>query len=251
VSADATARARPVAVLVTGAAPYLGGPATWAPLREAAPAVAFRDVDLLPTEADPAAIRAVLADAVRGADAVVAHGTAAGIALEAIAAGGRDVPALLLSPMLTLRRSPALRLVRALVAVPGFGALVTAAARSKLRRLRASRGEVEAQLRAFVAPEHITTALIEDACARLAGEHTARSVERTADVVRAVLAPVSPEAARVRRAVLVGDDALGRKVASRMPATVLRAATSAPMIEDPRAVAAALARLLEAAETVH
>ncbi len=230
------------AVLVTGAAPYLGGPATWAPLRDAARELEFTEVDVLASEGRIDVVRAAIADAVRDADVLVAHGAVAGIALDVLAAERPGVPALLVAPLMALVSSRSASLLRAIIGV--VGPLVTAAARAKLRRLRASRSAVVRELQGFVRADRISDALVNEACARIADSRTDRSVGRTADVVRAVLAPLRARAAAVPRVVIAGDDVLGRKLAARMDVRVVHGAESAPMIDAPDAVAAALRDLL-------
>ena len=78
-------------VLISGAAPYLGGPLTWQPLRAAAPEIDFVEVD--PLVVAGAAdierhVREAVAEALRDADGIVAHRECCRIALEAV--GGRD-----------------------------------------------------------------------------------------------------------------------------------------------------------------
>ena len=236
----------PVVVLVTGAGPYLGGPATWKPLRDAAPEFAFRDVDLMASGGRIDAVRDMLRAALHDADAIVAHGTAAGTVLDLVAAEQRSMPALLLSPLVVFRATPALHALRAFLRVGG-ASLITAAARKKLVRLRVSRDAVAEELRGLVCPDRLSDALVDEACARIADPRTASVVERTGDVLRAVTRPVSSDAAGVRRIVLASDDELGRKLARRMQVRLLQGSRSAVMIDDPRAVREALHELLGAA----
>ncbi len=74
-------------LLLTGSAPYLGGPSTWKPLRDAASDLEFRDLDLLdipPGSGSTAAIKQAIKAAAEGTSAIVAHGAVAATVLGAI-----------------------------------------------------------------------------------------------------------------------------------------------------------------------
>jgi len=237
---------RPVVVLVTGAAPYLGGPATWAPLRAAAPEYDFLEVDLLGVAEHPepaTAARALLADAVGRASALVAHGTAAGIALAVTARSRPDLPVVLLSPVLVPRSTPRLRLVRAVLKWSALRALLTTFARSKHRRLRTDPSYLKKQLAFLAGTAADSDVIAGEALARVRDLRAYYIVERTADLLSSVLEPLDAGLEeRVRhRVTLLGTGPLDRKIARRMPsATVLESVTGAPMLDAPGAVARAL-----------
>jgi len=108
-----------VIVLIDGAAPYLGGPATWRKLQ--AELTEFRCVLIDPLDAAAApdvgaAMRALVVREIgNGAIAIIAHASAARVVLEAVYAAGTDIPVLLLNPLLFVRNAPVLRIVRALL----------------------------------------------------------------------------------------------------------------------------------------
>ena len=242
---------RPVVVLTTGAAPYLGGPATWAPLRAAIPDVECREVDLLACEGRVDVARAMIDDALRDADAVVAHGAAALTVVESVAAQHDGVVVLLLSPLI-VRDRLLTRAARAGFGFPPVAWLLRSVARAKHRRLLDDRSAVAAELAKLTRPEAISDALVDEARGRIADPRTALAVERTADVVRATLVARSRAGARVPAVVLVHDDTLGTPIAVPFDAPRPRVvAASAPMLEDPVAVANALRDLLAAPPRGH
>ncbi len=236
-------------VVITGAAPYLGGPSTWLSLRQAAPGLNFVEVDTLDF-ADSAdistACRQAIFEAARDADCVVAHNAAAKPAIEALAQMSRSLPVLLLSPMLVQRRTPALQVVRSVINSDIGRRFLTTLARSKRSRLLSDERFLKKQLALFVNEGRITEALLEEAAARLADPRTAQSVERTVDVFLEITKPIDPEVDdRVQhRTVLLGNSPLDRKTAARMAATVVPNVRSAPMIEAPDVVAEVLRQLL-------
>ena len=236
------------AVLITGAAPYLGGPSTWLPLRQAAPDLTFVEIDTLDF-ADAVnvaeACRQAILDAAHGAACVIAHNTAAKPAIEALAGMDRAVPLVLLSPMLVQRRTPALQIVRSVVATSIGKQILNSLARSKHVRLLNDRQFVKKQIALLVAGAYITDAMLEEAAKRVADPRTERSVERTAEVVLAITDPIDPAIdAKVHRTVVAGNSPLDQKTAARMPATILPDVWSAPMIEAPQSVARVLRELL-------
>lgn len=236
-------------VLITGASPYLGGPCTWLPLRQAAPDLAFIEVDPLDfaDASDVAeAFRQAVLYAAHDADGVVAHNTAAKPAIEALAQMSRALPVLLLSPMLVRRSTPLLRAVRFVTKTRLGRQALTSQARSKKTRLLTDREFLKKQILLFVDEARISDALVEEAVERAADPRTARSVERIVEIILEITNPIDPaiDAKVQRRTVLVGTSRLDRKTAARMPATILPDVHGAPMIEAPQAVAQALREML-------
>ena len=235
-------------VVITGAAPYLGGPSTWRPLRQAAPDLSFIEIDTLDFSgaADvSAACRQAILSAAHDADCVIAHNTAAKPAIEALAVIDRAVQLVLLSPMLVRRSTTALQIVRSLIDTSIGKRALTAIARSKQMRLLNDRQFLRKHVALLVGEAYITDALLQEAAARVTDPRTTRSVERTAEIVRAIADPIDPALdAKVHRTVLVGNSPLDRKTAARMPAIILRNVWSAPMIEAPQVVAQVLRDLL-------
>ncbi len=239
----------PRVVVITGDAPYLGGPSTWAPLRACAPDLEFVAVDTL-TFADAADIGAAAEDALtaalRDADAAIAHSTAARPLIHAVSRVRPELPVLLLSPMLLPRDAAHVRFVRAVVRSPLLARLLARYARSKHCRLTEDHDYVVKQLQLLVRSDRLSDALVSEAQARIRDPRTARAAERTADVVAYALTPVDPAAdAAVRnRRTLVGSDVIGQKTAKRMPCTILPSVTRTPMIEAPDAVVQVLREML-------
>jgi hypothetical protein len=236
-------------VLITGATPYLGGPCTWRPLREAAPDLAFVEIDPLDFADAPdltEACRHAVLCAARDARAVVAHYTAAKPAIEALAQMAEALPVLLLSPLLLRRSAPPLSAVRAVIETRLGGRLLAWLAHSKSTRLSSDRQYLKKQLLMFVDEVNLTDALFEEAAGRAKDPRTARSVERVAQIFLEITNPIDPEVdAKVyRRTVLLGTSPLDRKTAARMPATTLPNVRGAAMIEAPQAVVQALRKML-------
>ncbi len=124
-------------VLITGAAPYLGGPLTWKPLRAAAPDIDFVEIDSLAVAGDrdlERHVREAVEAALDDADAVVAHGGAARIVLDAVARTRPELPVVLLSPMIVGRTTMPLRIVRSAIHWPIAVRMLTAYARSRQRQ---------------------------------------------------------------------------------------------------------------------
>jgi hypothetical protein len=239
----------PRVVVISSDAPYLGGPATWAPLRASAPEIAFVEIDTLAFAGAPdvgAAVEAALTLALRGADAAIAHSSAARTVIAAASRVRPDMPVLLLAPMFLERDAAHVRLIRTLVGRTFLGSLLTSFAKSKHRRLLDDRDYVAKQLHFLVRPDRLSEALVDEAQTRIRDPRTANAVERTAGVLAYALTPVDAQAnAAVRnRRALVGPGQLERKIAKRMPCTVLASVTRAPMIEDPDAVAHVLREML-------
>jgi hypothetical protein len=237
-------------VLITGAAPYLGGPETWKPLRAAAPEFEFVEVDPLIVAGDADMerhVRDAVEAALHDADAVVAHGGAARLALDAVAQTRPTLPAVLLTPMMVLRPTLPLRIVGAVLEWPFVDQLITGYARSKLRRLRADRGYVRRQLGFFVRRDLISDALVDEAQQRLRDPRAASAVERTREFMAAALTPLNPETDRVvtnKRSVFGGVEYYERKKARQKGGIILPNANGAPMIEEPIAVARILRDML-------
>ncbi|HVA32657.1 MAG TPA: hypothetical protein VNG31_00830 [Candidatus Baltobacteraceae bacterium] len=224
---------RPTAiVLVTGAAPYLGGSQTWLPLRRAMPEVEFRELDALRV-ADARDGRAAMREAIEalldGAAAIVAHATATGPAVEAVANVDPGIATVLLAPQHLTRERPVAGAVRALLSRRFFCRLLTTFAQSKLAKLRHDENYVRKQLRLMVSDEALTESLLLEARVRIADPSTAQAVQRTADFLRAALEPIDAGAdAMVRRRIVLGKGSL-----------------SATMIDSVDEVARALRKLLE------
>lgn len=238
-------------VLVTGAAPYLGGPQTWLPLRRTMPGTAFEEVDGLTFagDADPvAAFRSATARALDGASAVVAHWSAARIAIEAAARVNEALPVVLLSPLLVTRPRLRVRMLHAIVATSPGAALLRNAARSKHAKLRTDPAYVRTHLRTFVCEAALSDALLEEAVARVRDARTQHLVERTVKLFIETIQPIdSREYEAVKnRTVLLGDAAIDRRTALRDPsARVIPGVHAAAMLDTPQAVAEALTRALE------
>jgi hypothetical protein len=239
-------------VLITGAAPYLGGPETWKPLRAAAPEIEFVEVDplIVGGGADMERhVRNAVEAALHDADAVVAHGGAARLALDAVARTRPTLPALLLTPMMVLRTTMPLRIVGAMLEWPFVDQLIIGYARSKLRRLCADRGYVRRQLGFFVRRDLISDELVDEAQRRLRDPRATGAVERTREFMASALAPLDPETDRVvtnRRSVFGGVEYYERKKARQKGGIILPNANGSPMIEDPVAVADILREMLGA-----
>jgi hypothetical protein len=236
-------------VVITGAAPYLGGPSTWLPLRRAAPDLTFVEVDTLDfadSRDISIACRQAILEAADDTDCLVAHNAAAKPAIEAVAQMSRPPPILLLSPILVKRNTPALQIARFVLGSNIGRQVLTALARSKQSRLISDRQYLKQQLALLIDEGHITDAMLEEAAARVADPRTARSVERTAEVVLAVADPIDPavDAKVQRRTVLLGTSPLDRKTATHILGTVLSTVRSAPMIEAPDVVARILHELI-------
>lgn len=236
-------------VLITGATPYLGGPSTWRPLRQAAPDRVFVEIDPLDfaDASDVAeAFRQSVLYAAHDADAVVAHNTAAKPVIEALAQMSRAVPLLLLSPMLFHRSTPLLRALRFTINTRAGRHALTSLVRSKKNRLLTDRQFLKRQILLLVDEARISDALFEEAVERVADPRTARSVERTAEIILEITNPIDPviDAKVQRRIVLLGTSRLDRKMAARMPGTVVPDVRGAAMIEAPQAVAQALREML-------
>jgi hypothetical protein len=230
-------------VLVTGAAPYLGGPATWSHLRECVPEFDFIDVDLLDAatgENIVDAARRRIETALSGAHAIVAHGTAARAAIEAVARVDSSIPVILLSPLIVSRQTILLGLVRVLAGMGGN--TLASIARTKRRRLLVDESYLRKQLNLLVRSDLITDELLNEARARIADSRTDLIVARTAEMLRGVLTPIDPriDESVSHRMLLLGEGPMDRRARARGGATVVKGAWAAPMLETPLAVAESL-----------
>jgi hypothetical protein len=123
---------------------------------------------------------------------------------------------------------------------------LTSLASSKKNRLLTDRQFLKKQILLFVDEPHISDALFEEAVERAADPRIARSVARTAEIILEITNPIDPaiDAKVQRQAVLLGTSRLDRKMAARMPATIVPHVRGAAMIEAPQAVAQALREML-------
>lgn len=241
---------KPTIVCVTGAAPYLGGPATWRRLRDLLPAYDVREIDTLDL-ADSLDIELALAvrlgTELEGAVALVAHGTVARSVVEFLARSRPDLPLVLLSPLMIVRSSPLQRVFRTIVGSQLGNRALGAFAMSKYRRLCDDRMFVEQQLRTFVSAEFLSHELVEEAQQRLRDPRSRRFVERTGELLKAIITPVDIAAwASVSRncRVLIGSGMMDRKTDRSMPSTMLPRVTGAAMIENAEAVACEINRMI-------
>jgi hypothetical protein len=224
-------------LLVTGAAPYLGGPQTWQPLRDAALELTFRDLDLLAlTGSDDflSAVRTTIEKQAQGARAIVAHGAIAGIALASAEQSG--IPVVLLSPIAVTKDSAILRALRALLTRPVGRALITAAARSKRQKLLADPSYIRRQLELLVRSDRISNALVQEARERVADSRMDALIERTPQSLCALLTPNS-SFERFTGTCFFGSGPIDRKVRKRIDGTSIESAWSAPMLEAPEVIA--------------
>lgn len=236
-------------VVVTGATPYLGGLSTWLPLRRAAPDLTFIDVDTL-NYADSSDVtadcRKAIFFAARDADCVLAHHTAAKVAIEAVAQMARVIPVLLVSPVLVRRRTPLLSGLRSIIKTRACGQALTSFARSKRVRLLSDRRFLMKQMLLLVDEAHISDSIVQEALLRIADPRTAWAVERTAETLLEIINPIDStvDSKVQRRAVILGTSRVDRKTATRTPARILPHARGAAMIEAPQTVVRALRDML-------
>ncbi len=162
------------------------------------PDVAFVEIDSLDLAqgANPVdELRAVIEKNLHGAAAVVAHGLAAGAAIEAVSNVDPDIGLLLLSPQYVKRGKPAAKIVQAFLRQHAMKRLLTTVARAKHRKLLRDPLYVRAQLRTMVRAESALDAgLVQEARERIADPRMLAAVENTADTVLAVLRPIDPAA---------------------------------------------------------
>lgn len=240
-------------ILVTGDAPYLGGPATWKPLRQALPEFDCVEVDLLNLDAEyrlAEAARDHIQKALAGAQGIIAHGTAARLAIESAAAVDPTLPVLLLSPRMVTRSSPVLSLIRHLAGGVG-GGLLASVARRKRRRLLDDSPYIWKQLRLLVREDVISEELVNEARGRIADARMTAIVDRTAEMLHDLLTPLDARTSDAvsRRMVLLGEGPVDRRVLAREGGTVLSGAWSAPMLESPEAVADCVRSFMVAADS--
>ena len=235
-------------VLVTGDAPYLGGPITWSALRGAAPEFDFIDVDLLDAGAGKSladTARLSIVKALEGSSAIVAHGTACRVAIEAVALVDGAIPMLLLSPRIITRQSLPLSVARNLAG--GIcGEVLSLYARRKSRRLLVDDARLRQQLSLLVRSDAVSEDLVDEARSRIADPRMEFISARTGEMVREVLTPIDQRVneAVLHRLVLFGNGPMDRKMRARWKGQLIEGAWSAPMLEVPQAVAAALRALL-------
>lgn len=237
--------------MITGAAPYLGGPHTWQRLRAAAPEIEFIEIDPLVVAGDvdlERHVREAIEAALPAVDAIVAHGGAARLALDALARTSPELPVLLVSPMIVWDDTMIVRTARAVLGGPFAAGLLTAYARSKQRKLGADRNYVRRQLGFFVRRDLVSDVLVDEALQRLQDPRSTQAVDRTSEFILAALTPVSAETNRLvrNRRTAYGGELSERRKARQLGATVIPAANGSPMIEDPAAVAAILREMLPA-----
>lgn len=214
-------------LLVTGDAPYLGGHATWASLRKIAPEFDFTVIDLLEYSKAPelrSAMKNAIAERISAADALIAHSTAAGVAIEAVASSGGSIPLILLSPRFVKRDIWIIRVIRGLF--KAGASPLRSYARRKHRRLLRDREYVKRQLRYLVAAEAIDDVLLDEAITALCDPRMDSFVERTPEVLQAVLTPVDAAAlGAIKNQVVIGE--AGAPMLERAPEVIdaLRNAT--------------------------
>jgi len=233
-------------LLVTGAAPYLGGPSTWKPLRRAAPDFDFRELDLLDFPPGPdyvADVKRAIGVEAEGCVAIVAHGTVAAIVLEAVRDARLTVPVLLLSPIAVTRDSLLRRLFRALLRGP-LGALLASIALSKRRKLVLDTGYLRKQLALIVRDDAITPDILDEAGLRVADPRMEVFCAHTPQTLLALLTPTTAFE-DFRGTALFGQSLMDRKAHKRLRGEQLESAWSAPMIEAPEHVAARLRGVIE------
>jgi hypothetical protein len=233
-------------LLVTGAAPYLGGPSTWKPLRAAAPEFDFCDLDLLTTQPEDdhiAAIKRAIATAAKGCIAIVAHDIVGSTVLEVVRDSGLTVPVLLLSPVAITRDSVRLRLFRVLIRGP-VGKSLASFALSKCRKLVLNTDYLRKQLSLIVRSDAITPEILAEAHQRVADPCMEAFCARTPDTLLALLTPTTAFEG-FRGAALFGRSLRDRKAQKRLNGTQVDSAWSAPMIEAPQQVADCLRAMLK------
>ncbi len=94
----------------------------------------------------------------------------------------------------------------------------------------------------------LSEALVDEALERLRDPRSAQAVERTPEFMASAVTPLNPSTDRAvrNRRVLLGSGFFDRKTARQTRGAVFVAATGAPMIEDPDAVAKAIRELVPA-----
>lgn len=229
-------------VLVAGGVPYLGGPLTWQPLREAAPEFDYTLFDTLRfgDAANAAnAVRTALVRQLAQADGIIAHYNTAKVAVEALTLLPPTRKALFLSPLLVSRASAFLTAFRRIVKTRAGSGLLVKFATNKLRRLRSDREYVRKQMRLLVGDRFITDALLDEAQRRICDPRFAPAVEQTVQVVLDMTSTVTAAEAQIVRnaAVAFGSSPLEVRRARRFNAITIEGSTSAPMVEAPHAVA--------------
>jgi len=232
-------------LLLTGSAPYLGGPSTWKPLREAAPDLEFKDLDLLaipPGDGYTPAVKDAIKTAAEGAGAIVAHGASAATVLETVREFCPATPVMLLSPVAITKDSSALLGFRMLLRGP-LGKIITSVAVSKRGKLLDDTGYLRKQLALIVRDDAITPEILHEARQRVADPRMEAFCAHTAGTLLTVLTPTDVFE-RFQGPVLFGKSPMDRKAHRRIAGTVLESAWSSPMLEAPKEVADHLYALL-------
>jgi len=238
-----------IVVLISGGAPYLGGSATWKPLRELASDYRFVEIDSLSFADAPdieAAAVKTIETALCEATAVVAHFNVAALVLESAARRRPDLPIMLISPLLVLRRTGRSSLVGALLGFPSVSSMLTAYAKSKTERLKNDRDYIRKQMRFLVPDPAISEALLDQAQSRCRDPRADRAAARTPEVLRMTLRVLSESAQAVlaKATILVGSGEVDQKTAQRLKVNVLTGNGASAMLESPQAVADELRTLI-------
>jgi hypothetical protein len=243
----------PRIVVIADHAPYLGGPATWQPLREAAPEYELVAIDPLDyvdskisVEGYITLLRNVISGVLPGASAVIAHRATAGLAIEAIDQVNPNIPLLLLEPFLVRKDTLRIRVIRWLMTGPIGRVILTAIAKKKHRRLLSDKAFVREQLQLLVRDEAITDALLDEARNRIALPQTASTVDRIADSLGVMLRLVDHQAIeRVKPGItLVGPHWPEGKIRTNPSIRIVEQGKMAPMLDAPSIVGDALRSLV-------
>jgi len=197
------------------------------------PDIAFVEIDSLDLpQAGNAAdeLRSAIEKNLDGATAVVAHGMAAGAAIEAVASIDPRIGLVLLSPQYLKRSKPSIQIVRAFLRQRVIKRFLVGVARSKHGKLLRDPRYVRAQLRTMVRAESALDAgFVQEAQDRIADPRMLGAIEKTADTVLAVLRPIDHVAEeKVCNRIVLGEGSL-----------------CSPMLESPDDVAAALRTFLK------
>lgn len=195
--------------------------------------VAFVEIDSLDLPQRGNAVdelRAAIEQRLDGAAAVVAHGMAAGAAIEAVANVDPGIALVLLSPQYLKRMKPAVRIVQALLRQRAIQRLLVTVARSKHRRLLRDPLYVRSQLRTMVRREAaLDAAFVQEARDRIADPRMLAATEKIGDTVLAAMRPIDPAAEeKVCNRIVLGEGSL-----------------CSPMLESPDDVGTALRSLLK------
>ena len=171
----------------------------------------------------------------RDARLIVAHGTAAAMALMAAAEYQAPKPVLLLSPVGTTKDSMLRRTARSALRSAG-GPLLVGVARRKREQLLADVNYLRKQLAFIVRDEAISDDLLSEARDRISDRRTERIIQQSPLLLSAILTP-SQMLAHFDGTALFGSAPLDLKVSKRIPGIHLARAWSAPMLDAPEEVA--------------